>query len=182
MKIPVGISNRHIHLSKSDKDILFGKGYQFKKRNDLTQPGEYATEDTVIIKTDKYEFPHVRVLGPYRDYTQVEVSRDDAKLLGINPPMRDSGDLAGSEDVWIVGPVGEIYKKECCIEATRHIHCTKSDFPKNNNGDIVKVKFNGKTIDNVHLKMKDSFILELHLDKSDAALYEINNGDIVEIE
>ena len=97
MKIRVGVSNRHIHLCKSDADILFGKDYVFKKRNDLTQIGEYACEELVKVSTDKYEFPYVRVLGPLRDYTQVEVSLSDSKLLGIDPPIRDSGDLDNSE-------------------------------------------------------------------------------------
>ena len=111
MKIRVGVSNRHIHLCKSDANILFGPDYEFTKRNDLTQTGEYACEEVVKISTESYEFPYVRVLGPLRDYTQVEVSLDDSKLLGINPPLRDSGDLDNSEAVWITGPNGKIYKK-----------------------------------------------------------------------
>ena len=182
MKIAVGVSNRHIHLCKNDADILFGKDFVFTKRNDLTQKGEYATNETVIIKTDNYEFPHVRVLGPLRDYTQVEVSSDDAELLGINPPIRDSGDLDNSEDVWIIGPVGKIYKKNCCIKATRHIHANKNDLPGYNNKDIVKVKFNGQIIDNVHIKMSDNFSLEMHVDRTDANKYGLNNGDYVELE
>ena len=182
MKVKVGISNRHIHLCKEDADILFGENYEFTKRNDLTQPGEYACEETVIISTDKYEFPHVRVLGPIRDYTQVEVSLDDANLLGINPPIRDSGDLYNSEAVWITGPVGKIYKENCCIRATRHIHCNKNDNLNHNNRDIVTVKFNNQIIDDVHIKMGDKFILEMHVDKTDALKYGLNNGDYIDLE
>ena len=182
MKIRVGISNRHIHLCKSDADILFGENYQFNKRNDLSQKGEYACLETVIISTDKYVFDHVRVMGPLRDYTQVEVSSEDAELLGINPPMRDSGDLANSESVWIEGPNGKIYKENCCIIATRHIHCNKLSMPGHNNRDIVSVKFKDKIIDNVHIKMKDEYELELHLDKTDAKKYEIDNGDYIELD
>ena len=182
MKINVGVSNRHIHLCKYDADILFGKDFQFTKRNDLSQKGQYACNETVIIRTDNYEFPHVRVLGPLRDYTQVEVSPDDAKLLGINPPVRDSGDLAGSEAVWIVGPVGKIYKRECCIISNRHIHCNKNSLPGYNNKDIVSVKFKDQVIDNVHIKMHDEFSNELHVDKTDAALFGLDNGDSVELE
>ena len=83
MKVRVGVSNRHIHLTREDADILFGKGYQFHKRNDLSQPGEYACTEIVQIKTDQYEFPHVRVMGPLREYTQVEISSEDAINLGI---------------------------------------------------------------------------------------------------
>ncbi len=182
MKIKVGISNRHVHLSKEDADILFGTDYQFQKRNDLTQHGEYACEEIVAVSTDKYVFDHVRVMGPIRDYTQVEVSRDDATLLGINPPMRDSGDLANSEAVWITGPQGKIYKENCCILATRHIHGNKKDLPNHNNRDIVSVLYNGKVIDNVHIKMKDSYVLEMHIDRSDANLFGIENGDYIDLE
>lgn len=182
MKIRVGVSNRHIHLCKYDADILFGKDYVFKKRNDLSQLGEYACEETVIISTDNYEFPHVRVMGPIRDYTQVEVSQDDANLLGIDPPVRDSGDLEDSESVWIAGPIGKIYKKNCCIRANRHIHCNKTDNIGYNNSDIVTVSANGKEMDNVHIKMKDSFVLEMHIDKTDAATFGLENGDYIDLE
>lgn len=182
MKIRVGVSNRHIHLCEYDADILFGKGYKFEKRNDLSQSGEYACMETVIIKTDKYEFPHVRVMGPIREYTQVEVSREDADLLGINPPVRDSGDLENSESVLIIGPQGKIYKENCCIIANRHIHCNKLDNIGHNNTDIVSVMANGKIMDNVHIKMKDSFVLELHIDKTDALEYGLNNGDYIDLE
>jgi len=182
MKIKVGVSNRHIHLTREDADILFGKGYQFKKRNDLSQLGQYACEEIVAISTDNYVFDHVRVLGPIREYTQVEVSLDDANLLGINPPIRDSGDLDNSEAVWITGPKGKIYKENCCIRATRHIHCNKLELPEHNNGDIVSVKFNGQVIDDVHIKMRDDFTLELHVDRTDATTYGMENGDYIDFE
>ena len=182
MKVKVGISNRHIHLCKEDADILFGKDFEFTKRNDLQQIGEYACNETVIISTSNYEFPHVRVMGPLRTYTQVEVSIDDAKLLGINPPMRDSGKLDNSEAVWIIGPAGKIYKENCCILATRHIHMNSFSNNGYNNGDIVTVKFNDQIIDNVHIKTGDNYTLEMHLDKSDSARFNINNGDYVDLE
>ncbi len=179
MKIPVGVSNRHIHLCKEDADILFGKDYKFTKRNDLSQVGEYACNEIVIVSTDKYVFDHVRVLGPIRDYTQVEVSSDDARLLGINPPMRDSGDLENSESVMLEGPNGKIFKENCCIIATRHIHCNKDSLPGYHNKDIVKVRFGNTIIDNVHIKMADNFTNELHIDRTDATKYNLDNGDIV---
>ena len=182
MKIKIGVSNRHIHLCQEDADILFGKGYQFAKKKDLSQPGQCAYEEVVMVSTDKYVFDHVRVLGPIRPYTQVEVSTDDAILLGINPPFRDSGDLDGSESVLITGPKGKIYKENCCIRATRHIHCNKTELPSHNNGDIVTVKFNNQVIDNVHIKMADNFVLEMHVDRTDAALYGMENGDYIDLE
>lgn len=182
MKIKVGVSNRHIHLNQEDADKLFGKNYQFTKRNDLTQPGEYACEEVVKISTDKYVFPYVRVLGPLREYTQVEVSSDDALLLGINPPKRDSGDLKDSESLYLEGPNGKFLKKECCIIATRHIHCNKNDNIGYTKNDIVKVSYKDKIIDNIHIKEKDEYVLELHIDKSDAKIFGIENGDYINLE
>lgn len=182
MKVVVGISNRHIHLCKDDADILFGKDYKFTKKKDLSQEGEYACEEIVAVSTDNYVFDHVRVMGPIREYTQVEVSADDSKLLGINPPIRDSGDLADSESVWIEGPNGKIFKKNCCIMANRHIHCNKLENIGYANKDIVTVKFNGQIIDNVHIKMDDRFKLEMHIDRTDASLFGIENGDYVDLE
>lgn len=182
MRINIGISNRHIHLTRSDADILFGKDYEFKKRNDLSQTGEYACEEVVKVRTDKDEFPYVRVLGPIRNYTQVEVSRDDALKLGINPPIRNSGDLENSESVWIEGPCGIIYKKNCCIRATRHIHCNKLDNIGHDNNDIVSVDYKGTIIPDVHIKMSDNYKLELHIDKSDASDYGIESGDYIDLD
>ena len=182
MKVIVGVSNRHIHLCKSDADILFGKDYVFNNKKDLVQPGEYACEEVVKVSTENYEFPYVRVLGPLRDYTQVEVSKDDAELLGINPPVRDSGDLEDSESVWLEGPNGKIFKKNCCIRANRHIHCNKTENIGHNNSDIVSVSFNGKTIGDVHIKMKDSYVLEFHIDKCDALEFGLNTGDYIDLE
>lgn len=182
MKIRVGVSNRHIHLTREDADILFGENYEFKKRNDLTQTGEYACEEVVKVSTDKYEFPYVRVLGPLRKYTQVEVSEDDSKLLGINPPIRDSGNLENSESVYLEGPNGKIYKKNCCIRATRHIHCNKSDNIGYTINDIVTAKVKDKIMNDIHIKEKDSFVLELHIDKTDAAYFGLENGDYIDLE
>lgn len=182
MKVSVGISNRHIHLCKSDADILFGKDYKFSKKKDLSQKGEYACEEVVAISTPNYVFDHVRVMGPIRDYTQVEVSSDDSKLLGINPPIRDSGDLENSESVWITGPKGKIFKKNCCIIANRHIHCNKSLNIGYANKDIVTVRANGMVIDNVHIKMGDNFTLEMHIDRTDANLFRLENDDYVDLE
>ena len=182
MRVKVGISNRHIHLTKEDANILFGDGYKFVKKKDLSQVGEYACEEVVKISTDKYEFPYVRVLLPFRKYTQVEVSREDALLLGINPPIRDSGDLDNSESVYIEGPNGKIFKENCCIIANRHIHCNKMDGLDHNNGDIVKTIVNGEVMDDIHIKMNDNYILELHIDKTDAKKYGLKDGDYIEIE
>lgn len=182
MKVKVGVSNRHIHLTRNDADILFGKDYEFKKRNDLGQPGEYACEEVVKVSTEYYEFPYVRVLGPLRDYTQVEVSHADADLLKINPPMRDSGDLENSESVYLEGPNGKIYKENCCIIATRHIHCNNASDLGHNKNDILSAVIGDKTLDNIKIKEKVGYATELHIDKVDAAAYNLENGDYIDIE
>lgn len=182
MKIKVGVSNRHIHLTRADADVLFGENYEFTKRNDLTQPGEYACEEVVKVSTNNHEFPYVRVLGPLRNYTQVEVSKDDADLLGIDPPIRDSGELENSSSVYLEGPNGKIFKENCCIRATRHIHCNKSDNLGYTKNDIVKAVVGDKILDDIHIKENDNYVLELHIDKTDAALFGLNNGDYIDLE
>ena len=134
------------HRGQDACGIVVNDGGVFTKKKDLIQPGEFACEEVVKVSTEKYEFPYVRVLGPIRDYTQVEVSLEDAKLLGIDPPVRDSGDLDNSESVYLEGPNGKIFKKNCCIRANKHIHCNKLENIGHNNSDIVSVSFNGKII------------------------------------
>ena len=109
-------------------------------------------------------------------------SNGNSLLLGINPPVRDSGDLDGSESVWLEGPNGKIFKKNCCIISNRHIHCNKLDNIGHTNGDIVSINVNGKKMDNVHIKMKDNYVLELHIDKCDAEEYNLNTGDYIDLE
>lgn len=185
MNISIGVSNRHVHLTREDLDILFGEGYELEKRNDLTQPKQFASTSTVTIKTPKSEIKNVRVLGPLRKYTQVEISRTDAYSLGINPPVRSSGDLKDSELVTIVGPKGSI-EVNACIIATRHIHLSKEHIKAYNleNRETVSVKLNGEKggiITNVHLKERDDAFFELHLDTDDANAHLVKSGDIGEI-
>lgn len=186
MKVSIGVSNRHIHLTKKHLDILFGLDYELKKKNDLTQPGQFAAIETVTIKTEKSEINNVRVLGPIRSYTQVEISKTDAYKLGLNPPVRNSGEVENSSPITIVGPKGEINLESGCIIATRHIHLT-SEHAKMyglENKEIVNVKLNGEKggiISNVHLKVMDESFFELHIDTDDANAHLIKNGDIGEI-
>ena len=132
MEIKVGVSNRHIHLCKEDLEKLFGDNYELVKLKDLTQPGQFACNEVVTIKTEKNEIEKVRVVGPVRNYTQVEISKTDAYILGINPPIRDSGDLKNSSGITVIGPKGSIDLKEGCIIPNRHIHVTKEDIKKYN--------------------------------------------------
>ena len=184
MKISVGISNRHIHLNEEDYKCLFGN-IPLTKRNDLKQPKMYACNETLIIKGSKGSIANVRVLGPLRNYTQVEVSRTDAYTLGVNPPIRNSGDIQGAYPITIIGPVGTI-TRDACIIATRHIHVDKNIRKEHNleGIDKVSVKIDSKKggiIQNVYLKDSDEAYFELHLDTDDANAFFLNQDDEVEI-
>lgn len=186
MKVSIGVSNRHVHLTHEHLNILFGEKYILNKKNDLRQPKMYASTAVVTLKTDKGEINNVRIIGPLREYTQVEISKTDAYKLGINPPIRDSGDLSGSSSITIIGPNGSIDLKEGCIIATRHIHILPSQIKiyKLEGRDTVNVKLYGEKggiIENVHLKVSDEAFFELHIDTDDANAHLIKNGDIGEI-
>lgn len=178
MEIKVGISNRHVHLTKEDVEILFGEGYELTIRNYLDQPGQFATEETVALKTPKNIKEFVRIVGPVREYTQVEILETDKESFGLNPPIRNSKDLEGSEDITIVGPKGEISKKNVCIIANRHIHINTREAKDFHEDEIVKVKVNDTILDSVHVKIDDSFSLALHINKDDAEKNNIKSGDI----
>lgn len=179
MDILVGVSNRHIHLTKEDLDILFGQNYELTVKDYLVQPGQYSCLETVSLEANGYRKDYVRIIGPVRNYTQVELLDSDKELFKLNPPVRDSGDLDNSESIKIIGPAGSIYKDNCCIIANRHIHCNKLDNIGYNNGDIVKVKYGSVVLDNVHIKMNDNYKLEFHINKDDAACYDMKSKDIV---
>ena len=178
MKIKVVVSNRHVHLTKEDKEILFGKDYELTVRNYIDQPGQFAANETVTLKTDKNIKENVRIVGPTRGYTQVEILDIDKEYFGLNPPVRNSGDLENSENIWIIGPKGKIYKKSVCIIANRHIHINTRDKKDFNEDQIVSVKINDKIINNVHIKISDNFALALHINKDDAQNNNIESGDI----
>ena len=179
MEIKVGLSNRHVHLTSEDINILFGEGYKLTPRNYLDQPGQFATEETVTLKTDKNIKENVRIVGPARSYTQVEVLESDKEYFGINPPVRNSGDLIDSERITIIGPKGEITKDNICIIANRHIHINTEDKKDFKEDQIVKVQFKDRILDNVHIKIADNFALAFHINKDDGIINGIENGSIV---
>ena len=183
MKVLLGVSNKHIHLNKEDYNILFGNTIM-ENYKELNQPGQYASNLFVDIKTEKGILKQVRVVGPLRSYTQVEISKTDSYVLGINPPIRNSGDLKGASTVTIVGVKGCL-TKDCAIIANRHIHITKELKEKYNfNSNIVKVKIEGEKptiLENVYLKEQEEAFLELHLDTDDANATLIKTGDMIEI-
>ncbi len=185
-QIPVGISARHVHVSRADLDILFGEGYQLTVKKDLSQPGQFACEELVDIVTEKASFPKVRILGPERKQTQIEVSLTDAMKLGIATPVRDSGDLKGSPGVTVVGPKGKVELKEGAIAACRHIHMTPADAAEFGVKDkeIVKVSCGGERaliFDKVLIRVNDNFKLEMHLDTDEGNASMCKNGSAVEI-
>ena len=184
MKINVGISNRHVHLNDEDYKLLFGEK-ELTKRNDLTQPNTFASELTVTIKGPKRSIENVRVLGPNRSYTQVEISKTDSYALGVNPPVRKSGDLADASEITIISENGEITRKAAII-ASRHIHVDKNIRREHNLEGIekVSVKIGGEKsgiIDNVYLKDSEEAYFEMHLDTDDANAFLLKQNDEVEI-
>ncbi len=172
-KIPIGVSARHVHLTREHVDILFGKGYQLHKKKEL-MGGQFAAEECVtLVGTKLRAIENVRILGPERKASQVEVARTDAIRLGLNPPVRESGNVAGSSPIALVGPAGVVYLKEGCIIAKRHIHMSPADAQKFGvkDGDIVKVRFangRGGIFEEVQIRVDKTFTLEMHIDTDEA--------------
>lgn len=184
--IPVGVSNRHLHLSQSDQDILFGAGYQMTPIKDLSQPGQFACKETVTICGPKGAIEKVRVLGPVRSKTQVEILTGDSFKLGVSAPARQSGDLAGTPGITIVGPKGSVQISEGLIVAQRHIHMTIQDAAKYgvHDGQIVDIEVEGPrggTYANVIVRANDTSALECHLDKEEANAMSINSSTKIKI-
>ena len=172
-EIPVGISNRHIHLSQADLETLFGAGYELTKMKDLSQPGQYACKETVTIAGPKGAIEKVRILGPVRKETQIEVIVGDKYKLGVAGELRMSGDLAGTPGVTLIGPKGSVQTKQGLIVAQRHIHMTLADADRLGvkNGVIVDIKVEGPrggVMTNVAIRANDSSALECHIDTEEA--------------
>ena len=186
MEVIIGVSNRHVHLTREHLNILFGENYELKEEKKLNQPGQFAATDTVIIKTKKNQFNKVRIVGPCRNYTQVEISKTDAYFLGLNPPIRDAGDIEGSSPITIIGPKGELNLNEGCIIPTRHIHITPKQMQLYGFEGLTKVDVlieGEKTtiLKDVHLKVAEASYYEMHLDTDDANANLVKNGSIATI-
>ena len=184
--VPVGVSNRHVHLTQADVETLFGEGYQLTKKKEL-MGGQFASNECVTIVGLKLRaIENVRILGPVRKESQVEISATDARKLGINVPVRQSGDTDGSAPIAIVGPKGALYLKQGCIIAARHIHMSPADAAAAGvtDGDLVSVAVNNERatrFDNVKIRVDSSFTLEMHIDTDEANAAEIAQGDKVAI-
>ncbi|MBE6156564.1 MAG: propanediol utilization protein [Firmicutes bacterium] len=174
------ISNRHVHLTKEMYDLLFDG--EMTKKNDLSQIGEFSSNQVVTIKNGDKEIKNVRVLGPLRNYTQIEVSKKDARTLGINPPVRRSGDLENSEKVTLVTEKNEVETNGVII-SQRHIHMNKEDASKFGVEDrqLVQIKVNGDKsgIMDAEVKISENGVFELHIDTDDACAFLLEDYDKV---
>ena len=186
-EVPVGVSNRHIHLTKADLETLFGEGYELTPLKDLSQPGQYACKEVLtIVGPSLKPIENVRVLGPLRSKSQVEISATDSYILKIKPPVRESGNIIGSAGIRIIGPKGVVQLSEGCIIANRHIHMSPKDATKFNvkDGDFVVVDVKGKRRTrwyDVQVRVSPDFCLEMHVDTDDANATGIGNGCKVQI-
>ncbi len=187
LTVPVGVSARHLHVTREHLDILFGKGHQLHVKKEL-MGGQFAAEERVtIVGMNLRVIENVRILGPERSATQVEVSKTDARQLGLNAPIRESGDIEGSMPITIVGPAGAVRLEQGCIVAQRHIHMTPEDAKRLGVKDkqIVSVKTQDGTrkgiLSNVLVRVHDTYRLEMHIDTDEANAFGIQQSDQVTI-
>jgi len=186
-EVPIGVSNRHIHLNKADMETLFGAGYELTPLKDLSQPGQYACKETLtLIGPAMRPIENVRVLGPLRAKSQVEISATDSYVLKVKPPVRESGKTEGSAPITIIGPKGIVQLSEGCIIANRHIHMSPSEAAVFGikDGDTVTVDVNGKRRTrwyDVQVRVHKDFRLEMHIDTDDANAAGIGNGFKVKV-
>lgn len=173
-KVLVETSARHVHVTQQDLETLFGKGAALTPKKDLSQPGQFACEERVTVAGPKRELKNVSILGPVRPATQVELSMTDARGIGVVPPVRESGDLAGSAGCKIVGPCGEVEIKEGVIVAKRHIHATPADAQALGLSDkqVVKVQVDtdGRSLvfGDVVVRVSEKFALAMHIDTDES--------------
>ncbi|WP_246594349.1 phosphate propanoyltransferase [Evansella tamaricis] len=179
--VPVSVSGRHIHLQKEHVQALFGYGYKLTKLKEISQPGQFACNEKVTIQGPEGTIENVRVLGPERTRTQVEISRSDGRRIGISPPVRNSGNILGSSPVTIIGPKGTIRLQEGCIIADRHIHMTPQDALDFGVMDKQKVSVlvdgeKGGVMGQVTIRVKENYALDMHIDTDDANAFGIREN------
>lgn len=184
-ELPVGVSGRHVHLTREDLNTLFGVGYKLTKLKDLVQPGQFAAEETVSVVGPKGVLEKVRIIGPIRSYSQVEISRADSFQLGVKPPIRDSGEHEASPGCTLIGPAGEVTLEKGVIIALRHIHLHSNDAKRFGlrDHDKVAVYIGGErslVFRNVLVRVNPNYRLEFHIDIDEANACMLNNSDIVQ--
>lgn len=182
MIVPVGVSKRHAHISREVALILYGSDY-LPVRNPLKQPGQYASERTLNLRWNDHIIEHVRVVGPIRKYNQIELSKDDAEYLGINPPARKSGDLKDSSPIIIFTDEAEIKLKKGAILAQRHVHMGEKEALKEGfkNEEVVNVYKDNKYLFDAHIKIEPVSFTELHIDTNEEIIYDLHQDSEVEI-
>ena len=186
LTIPVGVSNRHVHLSQEDLDTLFGKGYHLTNMKELSQPGQYACKEMVTVCGPKGAIEKVRILGPVRKQTQVEILAADCFKLSRNTTPKMSGELAGTPGITLVGPKGTVETKEGLIIAQRHIHMSPADALKFgvHDGETVKIEtegIRGGIFNNVAIRVTETSALECHLDTEEANAMGLSGSSKVTI-
>jgi putative phosphotransacetylase len=184
--VPVGVSGRHIHLTQDHIEALFGAGYQLTEFKPLSQPGQFAANETVAVVGPKGKFESVRILGPARPESQLEISRTDSFALGVKAPVRESGKIDGTPGITVKGPAGELELDKGVIVAARHIHFHTSVAEKWGIQDkqLLKVRVGGErglVFENVLARVSDSFALDMHIDTDEANAAGVKNGDSAEI-
>ena len=185
--VPIGVSGRHIHMTQDVVESLFGKGYELKVMRYLSQPGEFAAQETVtIVSSTGAAIENVRMLGPTRKFTQIELSRSDGLRLGLNLEVRETGDLEGTPGLTIVGPKGTVVLNGGAIMANRHIHMSPLDAKRFGltNGQIVRARVGGARgliFENVRVRVSERFVLDFHIDTDDASAAGVVTGDLAEI-
>jgi acetate kinase len=174
LRIPIAVSARHAHLSQPTLDRLFGPSYSLHPKTALSQNGQFSAQETVRVIGPRGDLPHVRLMGPPREHDQVEISRSDEFVLGIDAPVRISGDLANTPGATLEGPQGTVTLTQGVICARRHIHMNPADAERRGIADCdtvsVRIDSNGRdvTFDDVSVRVSPAFNLELHLDTDEA--------------
>ena len=182
LRIPINISARHLHLSPEHVQVLFGPGHELTPLKDLSQPGQFACEERVTIVGPRGSIEGVRVLGPTRPETQVEISRTDERQLGIDAPIRPSGALEDSIGIELVGPAGRLTLERGVIQAKRHIHMSPEDAARFGvrDKDWVMVRVGGERgiiFDDVQVRVSPKYVLDMHIDTDEANAADLQPGD-----
>jgi putative phosphotransacetylase len=185
-KVHIGVSARHIHLSNNHISILFGEGYVLNVFKALSQPGQFAAAEVISVKGPKGRMDKIRVLGPARGETQLEISRTDSYALGVNPPVRQSGHIADTPGITIIGPAGDVDIAQGVIIAARHIHFHTNDAAAWGVADqqMLSVKLNGERpliLENVIARVSDHYALDLHIDTDEANAAGVKTDEFAEI-
>lgn len=185
-QVPAGISVRHIHLSRQDVDRLFGRNYQLTPKKQLSQPGQYACEECLDVIGSKGELQKVRILGPERKATQIELAQTDCRNIGITAPVRSSGDTAGTPGITLRGPLGQITVPEGVIIADRHLHLSDAEAAAFGlkNGDRIQIRIDGikpGILGNVLVRSGSGHSMDLHIDTDDGNAFLLSQGQRVTV-